>query len=88
MVPTSYSAVTLFYDKRLSSEKHSDLLGKFVSFKENEPVNMDPGSLFTTLHILLNLYMSPTLYYDKKAFQKKHSSLLGTFASFEENEEL
>jgi hypothetical protein len=52
-----------------------------------------PGTVFTTLHLLLNLRMGPTsqtitLHYAKKASSDKHSSLLGAFVSYEENEVL
>ncbi len=76
-------------------EMHSSLLEPFISYEENQVVDMDSGTLFTTLHYLHNLPMSPIserlLHYTKPerlARADKHSSLLGPFLSYEENEEL
>ncbi len=40
--------------ERPSKNKHSSLLGQFISYKEKSAVNMASGAVFTTLYFLLN----------------------------------
>jgi len=70
--------------ERLAGDKHSSLLGLFVSSKENK-VNMGPVTEFTTLHFLLNVRKGPisqTVTTLKRLSSDKHSSLLGPFVSY------
>jgi len=70
--------------ERFAGDKHSSLLGPFVSNKENK-VNMGPRAQFTTLHFLLNLRKGPishTVTTLKRLSSDKHSSLLGPFVSY------
>ncbi len=53
MEPISLS-VALHKAGRLASNKHSSLLGSFISYKEKNVVNMAPGAVFTMLYFLLN----------------------------------
>jgi hypothetical protein len=80
----------LYYTKleRVARDKHSSLLGQFVSCEEKSA-----QILFTTLHFLRNLEIGPIskrviLHSQERFASEKHSSLLGQFVSCEENEVL
>ncbi len=56
-------------------------------------VNMTPGTVFATLHFLLDLQMGPitysvALHKTGKACRDKHSRVLGSFVSYKENDVL
>ncbi len=47
--------VTLHYARSPANNEYFSLLVQFVSYKENNVLNMAPGTLLTTLHFLCNL---------------------------------
>jgi hypothetical protein len=68
--------------ERLDRDKHSSLLGPFVSY--DEILNTAPGTVFKTLH---KLQMGPicrtvTLHKVERLAKDKHSSLLSPFVSY------
>ncbi len=49
--------------ENLASDKHSSLLGAFVSYEETKVfMNAAPGTVFTTLHFLGNSQMGPIIW--------------------------
>ncbi len=80
--------------ERLAKDKHSSLLGSFLSYKENEMLQICLQGLYSQ-----NLIFSVccewaqyiwVLYQNKleRLARDKHTSLLGSFLSYEENEVL
>jgi hypothetical protein len=86
-------AMVLHYDKpeRLFRDKHSSIWGPFVSYKENEALQVRSQSQLIIFNITYKwAQQARALNYNRpeRLGRDKHSSFWGPFVSYGENEAL
>ncbi len=89
----AHSAIMLHYTrlKRLVRDKHSSLLGPFITYEENKFLQIRTQGQFSEHFFFSVSYKwaqkTTVLHYTrlKRLVRDKHSSLLGPFITYEEN---